>query len=89
MTITEIRSILAAESNPLVPFPERMPDWAARHVFERRTRRTLTPFPAGLRVLNSAELRSFVKQPVQAVAEPVTTDEDMERFRRRYSLLTR
>jgi len=90
MTINEIRNILAAEqrSSGNGEFP-KMPDWCVRHIFERRTRRTLTPFPAGLRVLNATELRSFVKQPAQAVVEPVTTDEDMERFRRRYSLLTR
>jgi len=90
MTITEIRNILSVEqrSSGNGAFPQ-MPDWAVQHIYERRTGRALTKFPAGLRVLNATELRSFVKQPAQAVVEPVTTDEDMERFRRRYSLLTR
>lgn len=75
MTITQMRDYLAAEyrssdrSSGQGEHPQ-MPDWAVRHVFERRTGRTLTPFPAGMRVLSLADLRSL-KKPAQASAQVV------------------
>jgi hypothetical protein len=88
MTITEIRNCLAAEqrSSGNGEFPQ-MPDWAVRHIYERRTGRALTKFPAGMRVLNATELHSFVNQrPVQAVVEGLATASEREVMQRRLQI---
>jgi hypothetical protein len=89
MTITEIRNCLAAEqrSSGNGEFPQ-MPDWAVRHVYERRTGRALTKFPAGMRVLNATELRSFVKQPAQTVVDSVASLSEREAMQRTLRIAT-
>jgi hypothetical protein len=64
-----------------------MPDWAVRHIYERRTGRPLAAFPAGMRVLNEAEFRSFVKKtPALADAQPQVVANERAAMQRRLQL---
>jgi hypothetical protein len=62
MQIAEMRSALEADyvKSPHAryrsQFPESMPDWAVRNIFERRNGLPLTPLPRGVEVRSASSI---------------------------------
>jgi hypothetical protein len=73
--ITEMRSALVADHAKRAKFgdqfPESMPDWAVRNIFERRSGLPLTPLPRGVEVrsLSSIMVSSRVQRAKAIVQE--------------------
>jgi hypothetical protein len=60
MQIAEMRSALVADHAKRAKygdqFPESMPDWAVRGIFERRNGLPLTPLPRGIEVRSASSI---------------------------------
>jgi hypothetical protein len=67
-SIAEIRSSLDAgnKKKGLPSLPDSFPDWAVRHIYERRNGLELTPVPA--EVIREAEQRSAKRRAERAKA---------------------
>jgi hypothetical protein len=72
MNIAEIRSSLDAgnRTKGLPSLPDSFPDWAVRHIYERRNGLELTPVPP--EIIREAEQRSAKRRAERAKA--VITD---------------